>query len=91
MGNSSSGIKEAVIFNCPALNVGDRQKSRLKPKNVKDVSADKNKIIKAAKFNIEKYKYYKNPYDLKKVFYFLPKILLKKIKKNDLIKKNFKI
>ena len=81
MGNSSSGIKEAVIFNCPALNVGDRQKSRLKPKNIKDVSADKNKIIKAAKFNIEKYKYYKNPYDLKKSILFFAKNIIKKIKK----------
>ena len=54
MGNSSSGIKEAVIFNCPALNVGDRQKSRLKPKNVKDVSADKIKLLKLQKFNIQK-------------------------------------
>ena len=32
MGNSSSGIKEAVVFNCPTINIGDRQKSRLKPK-----------------------------------------------------------
>ena len=26
MGNSSSGIKEAVVFNCPTINIGDRQK-----------------------------------------------------------------
>ena len=41
MGNSSSGIKETIFFNCPTLNVGDRQNSRLKPKNVIDVDADK--------------------------------------------------
>ena len=37
MGNSSSGIKETIFFNCPALNIGDRQKSRLKPENVVNV------------------------------------------------------
>ena len=41
MGNSSSGIKEAVAFNCPTLNIGDRQKSRLRTSNVVDVDAIK--------------------------------------------------
>lgn len=46
MGNSSSGIKEAVFFNCPVLDLGERQKGRLSPKNVKNVKFDYEKIIK---------------------------------------------
>ena len=52
MGNSSSGIKEAVVFDCPTLNIGDRQKSRLKPNNVIDVDADKVDIVGAADVSI---------------------------------------
>ena len=46
MGNSSSGIKEAVFFNCPVLDLGERQKGRLSPKNVENVKFDYEKIIK---------------------------------------------
>ena len=49
MGNSSSGIKETIFFNCPTLNVGSRQNSRLKPKNVIDVDANKKKILNKIK------------------------------------------
>ena len=52
MGNSSSGIKEAIFFNCPALNVGSRQNSRLKPKNVIDVEADQKKILNKIRYKI---------------------------------------
>ncbi len=87
MGNSSSGIKEAVIFKCPALNVGDRQKSRLKSKNVIDVDADKNKILKSSNIKLKKYENYKNPYELKKIFKFLPDNILKKLSREDIINK----
>ena len=30
VGNSSSGIKETAIFGCPTVNIGTRQKSRLR-------------------------------------------------------------
>jgi UDP-hydrolysing UDP-N-acetyl-D-glucosamine 2-epimerase len=40
VGNSSSGIKEAIAFKCPTLNIGSRQDGRLKPKNVIDVGYD---------------------------------------------------
>ena len=43
MGNSSSGIKETIFFNCPTLDIGERQKSRLKPQNVVNVEANKKK------------------------------------------------
>jgi UDP-hydrolysing UDP-N-acetyl-D-glucosamine 2-epimerase len=86
MGNSSSGIKETIFFNCPTLNIGDRQKSRLKPKNVIDVEADKKKIINKT-YDIISYKSYKNPYYLTKNFNSIPNEIVKKFKKNDLIQK----
>ena len=37
VGNSSSGIVEAASFHLPVVNVGDRQRGRLRPANVIDV------------------------------------------------------
>lgn len=45
LGNSSSGIIEAASFKLPVINVGDRQKGRLKPSNVVDVGVSKEDII----------------------------------------------
>ena len=87
MGNSSSGIKESVFFNCPTLNIGDRQKSRLKPGNVVNVVADKEKIITKANFNLKNYKSFKNPYKSKKKIHSIPKDIVKKFKRKDFIQK----
>lgn len=46
VGNSSSGIKEAEFFDCPAINIGPRQNSRAKGNNVIDVKLNKNQIYK---------------------------------------------
>ena len=45
VGNSSSGIKETIIFNVPTVNIGQRQKSRLKPSNVINVEPNYTKIL----------------------------------------------
>ena len=45
VGNSSSGIKEAIAFKCPVINIGSRQNGRLKPKNVFDAKCNKVEII----------------------------------------------
>lgn len=37
VGNSSSFLKEASAFGTPVVNIGERQRNRLKPHNVKDV------------------------------------------------------
>ena len=88
VGNSSSGIKEAVIFNCPAINIGNRQKSRLKPFNVIDVRPDNKQIVNVIKHNLKlKIKYGKNPYKLTKSFYNLPKFIIKQLDKSTLMKK----
>ena len=44
LGNSSSGIIEAPSFGKVTINVGDRQKGRLKAKSVFDVDIDENEI-----------------------------------------------
>ena len=68
LGNSSSGIKETPAFGCPTVNIGSRQKGRLRGNNVIDVNYDKNEIIIAInkcindKAFIKKCKFTKNPY-----------------------------
>jgi UDP-hydrolysing UDP-N-acetyl-D-glucosamine 2-epimerase len=88
VGNSSSGIKEAVIFNCPTINIGDRQKSRLKPFNVVDVTPENKQIVNVIKHNLKlKIKTGKNPYKLSKSFYNSPQFIIKQLKKSTLMKK----
>ncbi len=83
MGNSSSGIKEAVVFNCPTLNIGDRQKSRLRTRNVVDVDANKKKIIRTINTKFQNYNVINNPYKSKILIDTLPKNILKKFSRND--------
>lgn len=40
IGNSSSGIIEAPIFKIPVINIGDRQKGRMRNKNIIDTKYD---------------------------------------------------
>tara|TARA_B100000029_G_scaffold508609_1_gene595922 strand:- start:445 stop:1644 length:1200 start_codon:yes stop_codon:yes gene_type:complete len=47
IGNSSSGIIEAASFGTPVVNIGDRQKGRLRGENVIDVPTDKSAIVSA--------------------------------------------
>ncbi len=47
IGNSSSGIIEAPTFKIPTINIGDRQKGRIKAQSIIDSIPDKNSIIKA--------------------------------------------
>ncbi len=47
VGNSSSGIIEAPLLRVPAVNVGDRQKGRLRGDNVLDVPVDRAAIRRA--------------------------------------------
>jgi UDP-hydrolysing UDP-N-acetyl-D-glucosamine 2-epimerase len=83
MGNSSSGIKETVFFNCPTLNVGNRQNSRLKPKNVVDVKADQKQIINKIMNKLNTYKVYENPYKLSIKFEKIPNEIIQKFQRND--------
>lgn len=68
MGNSSMGIKEAIAFKTPVINIGSRQNGRLKPQNVINVSLKQEEILKKTKFALFNLKFrnkclkFKNPY-----------------------------
>lgn len=47
IGNSSSGIIEAPMFNLPVVNIGIRQEGRQRSTNIIDVDHDKEQIIEA--------------------------------------------
>lgn len=49
VGNSSSGIKETPALGCPVVNIGSRQKGRLRADNVIDVDYDRDEIIRAVR------------------------------------------
>lgn len=63
IGNSSAGIIETAAFKLPTVNIGDRQKGRLRPNHIVDTNYDLSKIkeaiTKAMKFN---FKEIKSPY-----------------------------
>jgi len=50
VGNSSSGIIEAASFNLPVINIGSRQKGRIKPTNIIDVGYSENEILGGIKW-----------------------------------------
>ena len=54
LGNTSSGIIEAASFKKFVINVGDRQKGRLKSKNIIDVPFDKEQILISSKLLLNK-------------------------------------
>ncbi|MCM8761206.1 MAG: UDP-N-acetylglucosamine 2-epimerase [Candidatus Omnitrophica bacterium] len=68
VGNSSSGLIEAPSFKLPVVNIGDRQKGRIRASNVIDVSVCEEKAItRAIKIAlspdfIRSLRYLRNPY-----------------------------
>ena len=70
LGNSSSGLIEAPSLKIPTINIGDRQKGRLRANSVIDSKPKKNLIMKSIKkiYNKkfrESLKHIKNPYEYK--------------------------
>ena len=57
VGNSSSGIREASYLGTPSVNVGERQRGRVKLSNVIDVAYDSKEITEAIKVQILKKSY----------------------------------
>jgi UDP-N-acetyl-D-glucosamine 2-epimerase, UDP-hydrolysing len=49
IGNSSSGLIETIPFKLPVVNIGNRQKGRIRPANVIDCGYCRNLIITAVK------------------------------------------
>ncbi len=93
VGNSSSGLIEAPSFKIGTINIGDRQKGRIKAQSVIDCEPKKEEILKAfyklySDAFKELLKITKNPYG---EGYASSKII-EKIKKNDfenILKKSF--
>jgi GDP/UDP-N,N'-diacetylbacillosamine 2-epimerase (hydrolysing) len=93
IGNSSSGLLEAPSFKIATINIGDRQKGRLKAKSVIDCTSSKRSILNAieksysSKFK-ELLNEVKNPYG---DGYSSKKIIkeLKKINLENILKKSF--
>ncbi len=54
IGNSSGGIVEAPILSIPSVNIGDRQKGRLRAKSIIDCTPNKNSIFDAIKLFFKK-------------------------------------
>lgn len=95
IGNSSAGIKECVAFKCPAIDIGERQKSRLKPDNVISSACSFSSVIKniSKAFDNKNYKFKvkksKNPYYKKDTGKTIADILNKiNCEKKILIKKH---
>tara|TARA_X000000950_G_scaffold214835_1_gene258514 strand:+ start:39102 stop:40256 length:1155 start_codon:yes stop_codon:yes gene_type:complete len=57
VGNSSSGIREGNYLGVPCVNIGSRQNSRERGRNVINVPFEKKKIINAIKVQIKNGKY----------------------------------
>jgi len=62
VGNSSSGIIEAASFNLPVVNIGNRQKGRLRSGNVRDVPYDSDSIHSAISESLHSTMEYQNLY-----------------------------
>jgi UDP-N-acetylglucosamine 2-epimerase (non-hydrolysing)/GDP/UDP-N,N'-diacetylbacillosamine 2-epimerase (hydrolysing) len=68
VGNSSSGLTEAPSFRLPVVNVGDRQRGRIKARNVIDVRCAQGDIVRGIKKACSKrfrnwLRGMRNPYD----------------------------
>ena len=93
VGNSSSGLLEMPTFKKFSINIGDRQKGRIKAKSVIDCSFNTQEISRALNYafnpnNQKKIKKTKNPYGNGGASEKILKIL-KKIKLKNIINKKF--
>ena len=93
LGNSSSGISEAPSLKKATINIGNRQKGRIKAASIIDTKCDKSKILKAIKKAYSKdfqakLKSVKNPYDSGFASKKIIKVL-ENIKLNGILKKKF--
>ncbi|MBL6841445.1 MAG: UDP-N-acetylglucosamine 2-epimerase (hydrolyzing) [Pelagibacterales bacterium] len=101
IGNSSSGLLEAPSFKLASINIGDRQKGRIKARSIVDCLPNKKSISKAInivyskkfKNSLKKVKnpYYKNGYPSKKIVKVLKTVQLVNILKKKFFNIKFDI
>tara|TARA_B100000963_G_scaffold306086_1_gene280589 strand:+ start:1326 stop:2483 length:1158 start_codon:yes stop_codon:yes gene_type:complete len=93
IGNSSSGIIEAPSFKKPVINIGIRQKGRVRAKNVIDVELNREQIrlaiVKATSDGFKKQlEHVRNPYEKENVSKTIVKII-KSVSLDRILYKNF--
>lgn len=90
IGNSSSGICESPFFKTPCINIGNRQKGRIRSLNIVDCEISDLKqafeFIKSDKFK-QQMKNFKNPFYVKNTSFVIKEILKKQNLDNILNKK----
>lgn len=95
IGNSSSGLAEAPSFRIPTINIGSRQKGRLKAKSVIDCEPVEKEIVETVKFVMsppfqESLKSVVNPYGDGNTSGKIASILQEKLSANSIdLKKTF--
>ncbi|SUW66549.1 GDP-N,N'-diacetylbacillosamine 2-epimerase (hydrolyzing) [Campylobacter coli] len=92
IGNSSSGISESPFFKTPYINIGDRQKGRLRTQNI--IDSEINDLDQAfekleSKEFKQNLKNFKNPYDNDKNPNKIIKTCLKNVNLDTILHKNF--
>lgn len=92
IGNSSSGISESPFFKTPCINIGDRQKGRLRTQNI--IDCEINDLDQAfekleSKEFKQNLKNFKNPYDNDKNPNKFIKTCLKNANLDTILHKNF--
>ena len=93
IGNSSSGLLEVPSFNKPTINIGDRQRGRIKSNSVIQCDPNQSSITKAMEIALSKkfqntLNYSINPYDNGNSSEKIIKIL-KKVSLKNIVKKKF--
>ena len=88
IGNSSSGLIEAPIIGTKVINIGDRQKNRIKPKEIIDVPCKTKEISNAINLVMKKKIKHKNIYPNIKSSKKFAKIL-SNLNFNEVLKKKF--
>lgn len=93
IGNSSSGIIEAPSLGCYTINIGDRQKGRVKSSSVIDVECNINSIIEAIDKTLElpKNEMLDNPYYKGKSSKMAYDITVNLLKEENIIKEFYDI
>lgn len=92
IGNSSSSISESPFFKTPCINIGDRQKGRLRTQNI--IDCEINDLDQAfekleSKEFKQNLKNFKNPYDNDKNPNKIIKTCLKNVNLDTILHKNF--
>jgi GDP/UDP-N,N'-diacetylbacillosamine 2-epimerase (hydrolysing) len=80
VGNSSSGILEAPVFKVPTINIGDRQKGRVRMKSIIDCRPEQDAIMSAisnalSRDFVTSLQHMQNPYEKKKTAVQIKNIL----------------